>query len=75
MDRVSCPIRAQLAPPPPIPPKRYNLDPFKSHRMSAPDESQDVLGPEQWAWLENELVAAKGTTDLVVIGSGVQVGG
>lgn len=53
---------------------RYNLDPFKGHRASTPEEPQDTLGPEQWLWFEQQLQAAKRTADVILIGSGIQVG-
>jgi hypothetical protein len=49
---------------------RYNKDPrpLLFNRMT---DAQDMLGEEQWRWLENELRSA--TADFTIIGDGVQL--
>ena len=44
---------------------------FAATRGPTSADRDDMLGPEQWAWLENEL--ATNTAQLTFIGSGVQI--
>ena len=35
-------------------------------------DTEDMLGPEQWRWLENELLSDQ-DVDLTLIGGGIQI--
>lgn len=51
---------------------RYFRDqPIKSGKQYTPNTEGTILGPEQWAWLENELSESK--ADVNLIGNGIQI--
>ena len=54
---------------------RFHRDPWPWHPGAKdPIEMSDVLGEEQWEWLEKELTTIlKNDIDLVLVGSGFQV--
>eukprot|EP00946_MAST-07B_sp_MAST-7B-sp1_P000598 g598.t1 len=47
---------------------RYHRDPWPWHPGALPAEKSDILGEEQWAWLERELSETSGDINLVVSG-------
>eukprot|EP00943_MAST-04B_sp_MAST-4B-sp1_P009137 g9137.t1 len=53
---------------------RYHRDPWPWHPGAKDATESDVLGEEQWQWLEEELTAVDmDNIDLTLIGSGIQV--
>lgn len=51
---------------------RYFQDPvYDINGRYQPDPKADILGEEQWAWLENELNTS--TASINIIGSGIQI--
>ena len=59
-------VRALCCPGPAFQDARYNRDRTNSGRAD-----RDLLGEEQWQWLESELLNS--TADVNIIGSGIQV--